>query len=174
MAFDYLYSTNTLKSAGKIAFVLLSSILNISINHSAHVDISFNAAVSCDFDDCITVIGDNDWIGTGTGGGFVFDGGSSAGSGSVGSGNGGGSSGSNSSDPTKNKNACNSAVEMEHNMCITMARGTAIATTGLCAGFVIPQYIAACSVAAGLGSVIAEYDCNTQLIASRSHCNTLP
>lgn len=105
---------------------------------------------------------DGSGVGGSGGGGSSGDGGASSGG------------GSNSNNPTKNKNACLTAADLDHEFCIALSRGTAIASVTMCAGFVHPRYIAVCSGAAAIGRVIGEYECNAAFINQKSDCNSLP
>ncbi|WP_268409873.1 hypothetical protein [Alteromonas sp. a30] len=156
-----------------------SSYASVSEIQSSGWHWGVNSANACNnaqsFSDCIPVYGQDPGdfeFGFGDFGGVGY--GDSGGGGGGSGGDSGGGDSSSSNDPTKNKSACLVQADRDQNLCLSLSRGTAVVTAGVCVGFVHPLYIAACTAAAGVGGIIGEYQCNDAFITQKSNCNALP
>lgn len=68
--------------------------------------------------------------------------------------------------------ACLADVKRDLNRCNAIAGSTGLATGALCPGFTHPLFIGACFAAAGIGTIIGQYECADMAIGAEFLCKT--
>ena len=143
-----------------------------------------NPVFACDYDDCMTVVGDNDWLGVGNGGsgaGLGF-GGSGAAGGSVGTGNGGGSGagqGNENSppgkdDPEKDRSACLASASNFNKICLTNVGLDGLLLKNYCDNIPLKLASTRCKAIITVGTLVATGACNIVHDYTKDQCNQLP
>ncbi|MDP2537272.1 hypothetical protein [Alteromonas stellipolaris] len=112
----------------------------------------------------------NSGVGGGFAGGGFAGGGGSRGGNDASDGREGNGDSSGYQEYLARREECLTNTASDHNACVAIANGTAIATAGLCIGFVNPFFIAGCTAVAGIGGVIGNYECNEIKITAEADC----